>query len=288
MEEQKNGKRTYDKRLFFSGIIIFTVSFGFFVCSFFFAENLAAYFGITFILFAIGWMVLSLSGFFRDVISGFIISFAIFLSGLFLFCFSFLKGNSSDNSEIYVCADSVIYSKSNTTLIEPVSSAEVTNVQDINSSNFSDNSGLYAANSSDKEKSALTSSYQAVKSNNSSSIVSSENTVGIGSNSTKSVNESVSAPSVTCNLDIDILTELKFKRNQVATVRIKGKANTEYGIAVYYSSGKSTASGLENKVSDENGEVSWSFKIGGRTTPGKYKLIISSGNNSSEYIFTVE
>jgi hypothetical protein len=54
-------------------------------------------------------------------------------------------------------------------------------------------------------------------------------------------------------------------RNETATLEIKGEPNTEYAITVYYSSGPSSAAGLESKYSDGEGYVSWSWRVGGKT-----------------------
>ena len=78
-----------------------------------------------------------------------------------------------------------------------------------------------------------------------------------------------------------------FRRNEYATVSIVGKPNTKYTITVYYKSGASTAEGLEPKTSDANGNVSWTWKIGGRTSPGTYRLVIAGGGESIERQFTV-
>ena len=76
-------------------------------------------------------------------------------------------------------------------------------------------------------------------------------------------------------------------RNETGTVKIKGKANTEYTITVYYKSGPSTAKGLEAKTSDADGYVSWSWKVGGRTTPGTYKIVVEGGGEKVTVEFTV-
>ena len=75
--------------------------------------------------------------------------------------------------------------------------------------------------------------------------------------------------------------------NSNATITIKGKPNTEYDINVYYSSGISKAKGLENKISDENGTVSWTWKVGAKTKKGEYKIIVKDENNSIETYFEV-
>ena len=77
-------------------------------------------------------------------------------------------------------------------------------------------------------------------------------------------------------------------RNQTASISIKGLPNTEYNISVFYSTAESSASGLENKLSDDNGIVKWEWKIGGKTASGEYKIVISGGGESATFYFTVE
>lgn len=78
------------------------------------------------------------------------------------------------------------------------------------------------------------------------------------------------------------------RRNEDATITIQGAPNTEYQIAVYYSSGKSTAEGLENKYSDSNGIVSWAWHVGGKTNLGDNKRIkITGGGKTYETTFSV-
>ena len=74
---------------------------------------------------------------------------------------------------------------------------------------------------------------------------------------------------------IKINTGLTFRRNEYAQVSITGAPNTSYTLTVYYSSGKSTADGLGEKKSDSNGNVTWTWKIGGKTNPGTYKMYIT-------------
>lgn len=75
-------------------------------------------------------------------------------------------------------------------------------------------------------------------------------------------------------------------RNETATLSAVGKPYTEYDIDVYYSSGASTADGLENKTSDESGNVSWSWKVGGRTKSGDHKIVVVGGGERLETSFT--
>lgn len=75
--------------------------------------------------------------------------------------------------------------------------------------------------------------------------------------------------------------------NEKVTVSITGQPNTEYTIAVHYSSKISDAQGLEPKTSDENGNVSWTWKVGPNTKSGERYLIIKGGGEEKRLTFTV-
>lgn len=79
----------------------------------------------------------------------------------------------------------------------------------------------------------------------------------------------------------------KVKRGQNATINIQGIPNHNYKITVVYTS-VSKAKGLEEKTSDQLGNVSWTWKIGTNTKPGTYRVTISDENNREDYSFTVE
>ena len=81
--------------------------------------------------------------------------------------------------------------------------------------------------------------------------------------------------------------DMVFRRNEMATVTVSAKPNTVYSIEVYYNSGKSTAKGLEPKNSDAAGQVAWTWKIGGSTAPGTYRIVIQGGGERIERAFTV-
>lgn len=116
--------------------------------------------------------------------------------------------------------------------------------------------------------------------------------VAVSENSSESVSSVISSAAEQqaseASAPITVTSGLSFKRNQTATVSITGKPNAEYSITVYYSSGASEAAGLENKTSDSNGNVSWSWKIGGKTAPGTYRIVFAGGGERSEQTFTVE
>ena len=74
-------------------------------------------------------------------------------------------------------------------------------------------------------------------------------------------------------------------RNEMSTVRIKGKPNTEYKIKVYYSTTASSAAGLEPKQSDGDGFVEWTWKVGPKTKAGDHRIVISGGDSKLETSF---
>lgn len=78
------------------------------------------------------------------------------------------------------------------------------------------------------------------------------------------------------------------RRNEDATIKIQGNPNTQYTIYVYYSSGASTADGLEPKMSDSDGYVSWTWHVGGKTSmKGTKRLTIKGGGETFNTTFTV-
>jgi len=50
-------------------------------------------------------------------------------------------------------------------------------------------------------------------------------------------------------------------------------------IAVYYSSGASSAQGLITKQANSNGSVSWTWRVGSRTTPGSWRIVVTASLN---------
>ncbi len=76
-------------------------------------------------------------------------------------------------------------------------------------------------------------------------------------------------------------------QNSTATLSVQGKPDTKYTIEVFYSSKVSEAKGLEPATSDSNGYVAWSWKIGGRTEKGEYRIVVSGGGEKLETVITV-
>jgi len=77
-------------------------------------------------------------------------------------------------------------------------------------------------------------------------------------------------------------------RGSQVSITINTAPNVLCTIAVYYKSGPSTAQGLDPKNSDGNGNCTWSWKVGTRTTPGNWKIVITAdGVGQTETTFTV-
>ena len=94
-------------------------------------------------------------------------------------------------------------------------------------------------------------------------------------------NEEVGQETPECFIKIASLTS-PISVNQTATLVALGKPFTSYAISVYYKTSQSTAQGLEPKLSDENGRVSWSWKIGASVKTGRYRIVVSGGGETIE------
>jgi len=77
------------------------------------------------------------------------------------------------------------------------------------------------------------------------------------------------------------LTSPVFHGND-ATIAVTTAANANCQIIVLYKSGPSKAQGLIPKSADAQGQVSWTWKVGSRTTPGGWPITVtcSSGSQS--------
>lgn len=95
-----------------------------------------------------------------------------------------------------------------------------------------------------------------------------------------------SSSSTTSNINLISLTS-PVKKGSEASISIKGLPNTTYDIDVIYSSGASKASGLEDKVSDSEGNVNWTFKVSSNVKVGTYEVRITDGISSTSYSLEV-
>jgi hypothetical protein len=75
---------------------------------------------------------------------------------------------------------------------------------------------------------------------------------------------------------------LTARRGANATLRVTTAANTSCSIEVDYASGPSTAAGLGTKNSDGAGNVSWTWKVGAKTTPGSWPITVTCGSGSAQ------
>jgi hypothetical protein len=77
-----------------------------------------------------------------------------------------------------------------------------------------------------------------------------------------------------------------------ATLVAKTAPGAECAITVYYKSGPSTAQGLYAKTADSSGNVSWTWMVGTRTTPGSWRIVVIAslgGQTAAQTIyFTVQ
>lgn len=96
-----------------------------------------------------------------------------------------------------------------------------------------------------------------------------------------SLEESSEEESVSEEVEISLVSITSpISAGSTASITVQGEPDTDYSITVMYSSGPSSADGLEAKTSDSDGIVSWSWKIGTRTKEGTYRISISGGGKS--------
>ncbi len=80
-----------------------------------------------------------------------------------------------------------------------------------------------------------------------------------------------------------MVNKIKYITNPInpgatATLIAQVKPEVVCRISIYYKSGSSKAQGLYLKTTDKNGDVSWTWKIGTRTTPGSWKIVVKSNH----------
>ena len=90
------------------------------------------------------------------------------------------------------------------------------------------------------------------------------------------------------NLNNIELISLNAVCGKEGSIKIKGDANTKYSIDVYIASGKSKAKDLIDKISDDNGYVSWNWKISSNTKKGKYKIVVKSKTSEKEIEYEIK
>jgi hypothetical protein len=93
--------------------------------------------------------------------------------------------------------------------------------------------------------------------------------------------EPTSAPTTALTLQIVSVTS-PVKAGANATLRAKTVLGANCSITVYYKSGPGTASGLGPKTSDEQGSVSWTWKVGASTTPGVWRIVVTASKDGKK------
>ncbi len=80
----------------------------------------------------------------------------------------------------------------------------------------------------------------------------------------------------------------KLRAGDEARIEVVGDPDTVYEITVRYSSGASSAKGLEPKCSDSEGRVSWTWRVSKNVLPGEHSIEITSGGEPYKTTFIVE
>ncbi len=68
----------------------------------------------------------------------------------------------------------------------------------------------------------------------------------------------------------------------MASITIQTFPGTDCTITVYYKSGASNAAGLGPQTADASGKVTWSWKVGTRTTPGVWRIVVTASLNGEK------
>lgn len=73
-----------------------------------------------------------------------------------------------------------------------------------------------------------------------------------------------------------------------ATIKVRTSPGTSCSITVYYKSGASEAQGLGPMIAGSDGLCSWTWKVGTRTTPGTWSIVVTTGTTTRDYPFVVQ
>jgi len=95
------------------------------------------------------------------------------------------------------------------------------------------------------------------------------------------------APSKPIGVTITSITS-PVSRNANARVSAQTAPGAQCSVTVIYKSGPSEAQGLYPKTADSQGNVSWTWKVGGNTTRGSWPVHITCNGASASTSFTVQ
>jgi hypothetical protein len=65
-----------------------------------------------------------------------------------------------------------------------------------------------------------------------------------------------------------------------ATLTVSTAPGANCSIVVHYKSGPSRAKGLVPKVASSSGRVSWTWRVGSNTTPGRWPIVVTCENGT--------
>jgi len=96
-----------------------------------------------------------------------------------------------------------------------------------------------------------------------------------GSSPTPSRRPTPSPPRAIASLAVKFTSLAAVDPGSYATATIQTAAGASCSIDVEYKSGSSTAAGLDPKVADGAGAVSWRWRVGAKTTPGNWPVTVT-------------
>src|SRR5712692_4147372 len=67
-----------------------------------------------------------------------------------------------------------------------------------------------------------------------------------------------------------------------ATLTVSTAPEANCSIVVHYKSGPSRAKGLVPKVASSSGRVSWTWRVGSNTTPGRWPIVVTCEKGSDQ------
>lgn len=73
-----------------------------------------------------------------------------------------------------------------------------------------------------------------------------------------------------------------------ATITVRTLPGVRCSITVWYKSGPSRAQGLNPMTAGGDGVCSWTWKVGTNTTPGTWRIEVTTGNTAKNYDFVVQ
>ncbi len=79
-------------------------------------------------------------------------------------------------------------------------------------------------------------------------------------------------------------------RGSMARLEVRATPLTGCSIRVFYPSypdGMATADGLEDKMTDEQGDIAWNWRVGGNTAIGSHRVTVTCGDATAETTLVV-